>query len=297
MKVNLKIPASSANLGPGYDVLGMALNKYLEVSATRSEQWLVETTGEGAGVLPTDGRNLIAQTYTDICADQGFDASPLHIQVNNGIPVERGLGSSSTAIVAGALLAFLFHGEGEVDKQKVFEIATELEGHPDNVGPALLGGLRECGGLPGNWFALRRRIHYHIRLAMVIPRFPANTKTMRGLVPASFTDEQEQTSREAIGALLQGLSSGDPKGLVASEWDVKHQPYRFPALPESHEIYKRFQQSPLIAGAFLSGAGPSVAGWFFEKDQAAVEAFGSELDVDLEILNVDTEGATWTISN
>ena len=271
-------------------MLGMAVARYIHITARPAETWKVTTIGAGSDVLPTDSRNLIATIMMDTCSDQHWQAQPLEITVKNDIPIERGLGSSSTAVVAGIMLAFLAHGPREIDRQKVFSIATEFEGHPDNVGPAIFGGLLECGGSTGNWFAHSRPIHPDLRLVVAIPRVTANTKAMRGLLPASYTPEQEAVTQRAITTLLKGLEVGDPKGLIASEWDVKHHPYRFPALPESYKLYQLFQSEPAIAGAFLSGAGPTVAGWVMEKDTAVVEALASRVDGELQVLPPDIDG-------
>ncbi len=295
MRYEVTVPASTGNLGPGYDILGLALCKYLYVSARPANSWQVITHGFGEGELPTDGRNLIARTVTDTCADRRWPLTPLAVEVRNEIPTERGLGSSSTAIVAGVILAFLVNAD-HFEKDEIFEIATEFEGHPDNVAPAIYGGLRFCGGATGNWFAHPKPIHERIRLAVAVPTTPANTKTMRGLLPATYSEKDERTTREAVETLLRGLAEGDPSALIASEWDVKHQPYRFPALPESERLYRLFQKESTIVGAFLSGAGPSVAGWFFEENRARVQSLGESIGAHLEILAPDQKGAQWRTS-
>ncbi len=293
MIYEVRVPASSANLGPGYDTLGLALCKYLRVTARHADSWLVQTRGAGHGELPGDERNLIVQTVLDICGDRGWPNRPLAMEVENEIPIGRGLGSSSTAIVAGVVLAFLCHGPDHFSKEDVFAIATELEGHPDNVGPAIFGGLRQCGGSSGCWFARERPIHQQIRVAVAIPSTSADTHLMRGLLPAQYTDEEEATTRRAIKTLLHGLAVGNPASLTASEWDVKHQPYRFDSLPCSAELYRLFQAEPAIAGAFLSGAGPAVAGWCFQHDRSRLDPLRNTIDAALEILEPDHRGTQW----
>ncbi len=284
-------PASTANLGPGYDRLGLALKKYVKVYARPAASWNVQTRGFGDGILPTDGRNLIAMIYTDTCTDQGWSAEPLDLLVENDIPTERGLGSSSTAVVAGVVLAFMRHCSSKFEKKDIFEIACEFEGHPDNVAPAIFGGLQDSSRNDKVWLAETRVLDPRIRLAVAIPRTFANTKKMRGLVPASFTEEQEAATEKAVETLLRGLASGDRSALKASEWDVKHQPYRFPALAESKRLYDLFRENPTIAGAFLSGAGPTVGGWCFLDDLAAVGKLGELAgNADFGILGADTSG-------
>ena len=292
MQLHLKVPASTANLGPGYDRLGLALALAFEVRAQPAADWQLVHRGEGADQLPTDTKNLVAATYLDICHHKGWPATPLTIESQNQVPCGLGLGSSSTAVIAGIVLAFLSHGKA-FSKDDVFQIAADLEGHPDNVGPAIFGGLQDCWHEPGHWRADRQPIHPDLLLALAIPQEPASTKVMRGLLPASYSPEDEERTAKAITTLLSGLAKGEAAALEASQWDVKHQPYRFPALPESAKYYAAFQREPAIAGAFLSGAGPTVAGWFFKRDRPAIERLGERMGKDLLVLEPDHQGTHW----
>ena len=293
MIYEITVPASTSNLGPGYDKLGLALNRYLRIRARPAEDWRVITQGEGRDALPTDERNLIVRTLLDVSADLGKETGPLAIEANNEIPIERGLGSSSTAIVAGVLLAHLIHKPNDFDKDDLLQIAVEFEGHLDNLAPAILGGLRVCGKIDNVWTATSLPIHEKIRVAVAIPEVRAKTTEMRGVLPTIYSDEDEAVTSEAIDRLLAGLASGAAEGLAASERDVKHHPYRFPLLPESYRIYQEFQKEPFIAGAFLSGAGACVAGWFFEADGDRLPGLAQRIGREIQALKPDHVGVRW----
>jgi homoserine kinase len=296
MRYSLSVPASSANLGPGYDRLGLALALHFSLQAETASDWQMTNRGEGAAMLPTGKDNLVTATYIDICHHLGRPATPLHIESENQVPVGIGLGSSSTAVVAGVLLAHMVHVPERFSKNDIFQIAANLEGHPDNVGPAIFGGLLDSQQtVDGTWTAEQRTLHPDILTVLAIPDEPASTTVMRGLLPPAYTAEQEAQTEKAVTSLLNGLAKGDRSALEASQWDVKHQPYRFPALPQSARIYELFKSEPAVAGAFLSGAGPTVAGWFFREDRETIERLASRSELPLRILEPDHQGVTWRI--
>ncbi len=258
MKLSVSVPATTANLGPGYDKLGLALQLRLRAVALPADSWSVITAGEGADYLEQDGGNLIARAGERYCERQGKPSRPLAVQVTNPIPLGRGLGSSAAAIVAGMALAQLVIGAIEADI--LFREAAAMEGHPDNIAPAVYGGLQVVDhGTPLQ--ARRRPLTHNINLLLVVPELTKSTDELRAVVPAEISPQDEEVTAAAYQAVLSGLGSGDPVKLARSAEDRGHQPYRLKALPESARIFHLLQQQAHIAGVYLSGAGTTVAGW------------------------------------
>jgi len=141
--VTVRVPASTANLGPGFDCLGLALDIYNTIELSLAMETTVQVSGEGQGYLPLGPKNLVVQAADRLAAQAGQQVPGWHLRQHNEIPLARGLGSSSTAIVGGLIAANDLLQAG-LDRQQLLEIATEMEGHPDNVGPALYGGLTAC---------------------------------------------------------------------------------------------------------------------------------------------------------
>ncbi len=258
MSLSVSVPATTANLGPGYDQLGLALELRLRAEALPADNWSVVTTGKGADYLEQDGGNLIARANERYCQRQDKPTRPLAVQVANPIPLGRGLGSSAAAIVAGMALAQLT--TGAIDHDTLFREAAAMEGHPDNIAAAVYGGLQVVD--QGTPLQTRRRpLAHNIKLLLVVPEQVKSTDELRAVVPAEMSPEDEEVTAAAYRAVLFGLGSGDPVKLARSAEDRRHQPYRLKALPESARIFHLLQQQAHIAGVYLSGAGTTVAGW------------------------------------
>ncbi len=258
MRLSISVPATTANLGPGYDKLGLALQLRLRAVALPASTWSVITTGEGADYLEQDGGNLIARASERYCQRQDKPSRPLAVRVTNPIPLGRGLGSSAAAIVTGMALAQL--ATGTVNSDTLFREAAAMEGHPDNIAPAVYGGLQVVDhGTPLR--ARRRPLAHNINLLLVVPEMMKSTDELRAVVPAEISPQDEELTAAAYGAVLSGLGSGDPVKLARSAEDRRHQPYRLKALPESARIFHLLQEQAHIAGVYLSGAGTTVAGW------------------------------------
>lgn len=256
----LSVPATSANLGPGYDILGLALNLRMMVAATPAAYWSVTVTGHGAAQLPTGADNLIVQAALRGFAALGADPTPYALAVDNPIPVSRGMGSSATAIVTGLALAQV-SARGAVERDQLFQEAARMESHPDNVAPAVYGGLCRCWTKDGVFGAEPRPLHPDLSVLLVVPDQTASTAKMRDILPKSYPDAVLAANRRDCDLLLEGLAAGDPAGLRLSEHDRLHQPYRLEAQPVSHAAFKLLAAQPDICGAFLSGSGATVAGW------------------------------------
>ena len=234
----VSVPATSANLGPGYDVLGLALGLRLSATARPARQWKIATLGAGAGRLPTTGKNLMARAYRQICQRQAWSLGPLEIKVDNPIPIGRGLGSSAAAIVTGMALAQLLH-QGRLDRELLFQEAAALEGHPDNVAPAVFGGLQRVTVLPGGVTASAQELADNVKVLLVIPHAGKSTARMREVVPREIAPLLQAANDESLKHVLEGLAQGDPKGLRYSAEDRRHQPYRLAVQPESAAILSR----------------------------------------------------------
>jgi homoserine kinase len=254
------VPATTANLGPGYDILGLALDLHLTATAVPAEEWAFELRGEGSQLLDTCDLNLTARAFKKACERQGWQDQPLRVESDNPIPIARGLGSSAAAIVTGMTLAQLVH-QGRLDKDALFRDAAEMEGHPDNVAAAVYGGLQEVVRQDGGYQARAWKVHEAVRILLVIPGDMKSTERLREIVPDELSVEAQSANETALNHVLTGLAEGNPALLRFSEEDQRHQPYRLAVQPTSEAIFALLRKEPAVAGAFLSGAGSTVAAW------------------------------------
>ncbi len=289
----VSVPATSANLGPGYDVLGLALDLRLAATARPARDWNILIRGEGADQLPAKGENLMARAYVRLCGRRGWGGDPLEIEVDNPVPVARGLGSSATAIVAGMALAQLLHA-GNMDRDELFREAVAMEGHPDNVAPAVFGGLQQVSMQGGKVTTDLLKLAATVKVLLVIPATIKSTDQMRAVVPEQLAPLVQAANDEALNHVLAGLADGDPEGLRYSEEDRRHQPYRLAVQPDSMAIFQLLQQHTDIAGAFLSGSGTTVGGWVLgdanpvDPIRQALES--RSLTADVQLTHVDHQG-------
>jgi homoserine kinase len=255
--VTVVVPATSANLGPGFDSLGLALGLYDEVTVrlTDAPGLSVEVTGEGADVLARDGSHLVARTLRDAFERFGAVPAGLRVRCANHIPQGRGLGSSAAAIVAGVMAAAALAGDGRIDPAEVLAVAGEIEGHPDNVAACLLGGFTIAWTEGGRAHGVRLDPDPRIEALVFVPPDGLSTETARGLLPATVPhgDAVHAASRAALAV---AALTRRPDLLLAATEDRLHQPYRAPAMPASAALLDRLRAAG--AAAFVSGAGPSV---------------------------------------
>lgn len=253
--VTVQVPATSANLGPGFDCLGLAVGLYLEVTATSSNENRLIYQGEGH--VPDTPNNLIHQGFRAVYAALGEGAPCVRLDAHNPIPLARGLGSSSAALVAGAALADALTGE-RLGRDGVFQLTAEIEGHPDNVAPAIYGGftvsakaderyLCQTLPLPGDW-----------RFTFAVPDFELLTSEARAALPTRYAraDVIYTSSRTALWTAAVALNK--PELLRLASQDVLHEPYREPLIPGLAACRERLSEIGSSA-AFLSGAGPTLA--------------------------------------
>ncbi len=254
----VRVPATTANLGPGFDALGLALDLHL---AVRTVDLLpgsprVVARGEGADGLPTDDTNLVWRMFRRTCEHFGVGVPEVGLEAVNRIPLERGLGSSSAAIVAGIVLARDVAGI-RAGEPALAEIAAEAEGHADNVAPALLGGLVVCARDDAGTLVLRRADpRPGLRLALVIPEARQSTEASRAALPAALVRADVVTQVQRTGHVLGALLGAWPvaPGLAG---DRLHEPPRTSADPSAGGVLAAVRAAGLHA--WLSGSGPTVA--------------------------------------
>lgn len=295
--VHVKVPATTANLGPGFDTLGLALSLYdeLEVTARAEPGATVRVEGVGEGEVPTDESNLVVRSIAHTFEKYGQELPGLDIVARNGIPHGRGLGSSGAAIVAGVMAAKgLLEGVVEMDADGLLTRATELEGHPDNVAPALFGGLTIAWMTPEGPQHKKLIVHRGVSPFVAVPREQVmSTALARSLQPLSVPHEDAifNVSRSAllIAALIQS-----PELLHAATEDKLHQSYRASAMPETEGLIRVLRERGLAA--VVSGAGPSILVLGSDPAQrllaADLVAEHSTTPWDCLLLAVDFKGAT-----
>lgn len=255
--VHVRTPATSANLGPGFDALGLAVGLYDDVLAAATDDGLViDVAGEGQE-LPRDESHLVVRAMRTTFERLGGQPRGLQLSCANRIPHGRGLGSSASAIVAGILLArgLVLGGDQALPPEAVLQLANEIEGHPDNVAACLLGGLTIAWTEADGARAVRVEGVIGIHPVLAIPPFEASTKQARGLLP-EVVPHADAAFDAGRSALLIAALTGVGSALLAATEDRLHQPYRIPAMPESAALVAGLRAAGLAA--VISGAGPSV---------------------------------------
>ncbi|MCP5094420.1 MAG: homoserine kinase [Chloroflexi bacterium] len=293
-KVTVTIPATTANLGPGFDCLGMALSLYNHVTftAVSTPTHHITVTGVDADKVATDQTNLVAKSAEILFERVGKRPSGYTIHQQNNIPVGSGLGSSSTAILAGIFGANALIGNPHTRAQ-LLDIATELEGHPDNVAPAVYGGL-VLGVQHQNQLHIEQFNTPPIQVAIILPDFHLLTSAARAALPSkiSFNDAIHNIGR--IGLLIRALETAAYDKLAIAMQDKLHQPYRIPLIPGMEAAFTAAYQAG-AKGVAISGAGPSIIVFAPKNLQtianAAAAAFAQAgLKNRTWILTIDTKG-------
>jgi homoserine kinase len=249
-------PATSANLGPGFDALGLALDLCDEVTAwvTEDGKTSVEVTGEGAGELPQDETHLIVRAIRETFAELGVQPAGLALRCRNRIPQARGLGSSSAAITAGVTLANALAG-GHLTRADEVRIAGRLEGHPDNVAPCLLGGFTIAWTEPGGARAVSLPVAPEIRPTVLVPAVRGLTEHARAALPPTVPHPDAAFNAGRSALLVHALTAA-PGLLFEATEDRLHQGYRAAGMPQTAELVARLREAGVAA--VVSGAGPSV---------------------------------------
>ena len=256
--VRVDVPATSANLGPGFDSLGLALGLRDELEGeVLADGLVVDVTGAGADSVPRDESHLVVRSMRAAFDALGEQPPGLRLDCTNVIPHARGLGSSSAAIVGGLALAraLVTDGADLLDDDALFRLAAQLEGHPDNVAPAAYGGFVISGREGDAWYAVRAPVDTRIVAVVYVPPDPVSTEVARGLLPAT-VPHADAAADAGRTALLVAALGGAPEHLLAATRDYLHQDYRRPAMPASLNLVDALRADGLAA--VVSGAGPTV---------------------------------------
>jgi homoserine kinase len=255
-KVKVKVPASTANLGPGFDTIGMAFQLYTTITLEVADTTVVRLHGPNLSGLPTDKSNLIYQIAARVFEKAGLAVPEIIIDVTSDIPLTRGLGSSASAIV-GALVAANELAGKPFTTDELYYMATEEEGHPDNVGASFFGGvivaLMEKDHVP----YVRFPVPEHLEAIAVIPEFMLSTEKARDVLPSMYSRQDVVYTASHTGVLVGALATGNLSLLRTAMKDVFHQPYRVPLVPGLDTILAEAHGYGAV-GAALSGAGPTI---------------------------------------
>lgn len=296
-RVRVTVPATTANLGPGFDTLGMALTIYdeLDVTAVSTPGVRVDVHGVGEGDVPTDETNLVAHSLLYALGKAKVTAPGLHLVATNSIPHGRGVGSSGAAIVAGVMAAQGLLDEGSrFSEDELLAIATELEGHPDNIAPSLFGGLTIAWMAEGTPRSKKLAVHRGVSLMVAIPeQSTMSTQLARSLQPET-VPHQDAIFNLSRAALLIAALLDSPELLFEATEDKLHQNYRASAMPETDRLIKALRKQGLAA--VVSGAGPSILVLCSDPAQRiqaeALVAKHQETPWHCRMLTVDERGAT-----
>ena len=273
MKVKVKVPATSANLGPGFDVAGLAVTLYNTFTFELIDEGL-EITGCPKQFCNTN--NMTYQAFVEGAKQCGLEFNGLRIECSGDVPYTRGLGSSSTCIVAGIVGAFAFKDRPE-DRQEILELATKIEGHPDNVAPAIFGGLTVSVMETEKVTTLNIPVKHDYRFVAFIPPFTLSTEKSRSVVPQILPRADAIKNVSHLALMIASLINGYDEGLKLGFKDRLHQPYRGDLIKGFNEIMEELEKDDRVLGAYLSGAGPTIMAVIKAEDTKGVVRLKEEL--------------------
>lgn len=292
--VCVRVPASSANLGAGFDALGVALSLYNTV-------WMQEADGCDIASLddiaiPTDQSNMIYQAAKALYLRCGHPFHGLKIRQRSEIPMTRGLGSSSACLIGGLLGANTLLGS-PLSRDAIVDLAAEIEGHPDNVAPALLGGLVTAVMDGGRVYTVSVPVSERIQFAVFIPPYELKTEKARSVLPQTVSRQDAVYNLSRASLMTASLFSGQLETLRVAVQDTLHQPYRFSLIPGAEQIFY-LAYSLGAYGVAISGAGPAIVA-LIDKDNVDFEVRAAQklrqcglADVSVKIYSCDNQGAT-----
>ena len=292
MKVKVKVPATSANLGPGFDVAGLAVTLYNTFTFELIDEGL-QITGCPEQFCNAD--NMTYQAFVEGAKACGLDFKGVRIECSGDVPYTRGLGSSSTCIVAGIVGAYAFVDRYD-ERQEILELATQIEGHPDNVAPAIFGGLT-VSVMSDGVTTLNIPVKHDYRFVALITPFTLSTEKSRSVLPQELPRADAIANVSHLALMVASLINGYDEGLKLGFKDRLHQPYRGPLIQGFAEIMNILEKDERILGAYLSGAGPTIMVVIDADDTKGVVRIKEELgdllkDWQVEKLELDMRGYT-----
>ena len=256
--VRVQVPATTANLGPGLDCLGMALKLYNIIELEQKAAGIsIEVIGEGAKEIARDERNIVYQAVCRLFKQINYPLKGLKIKLINHIPVTRGLGSSAAAIVGGLIGANALSG-GKLSLKDILTLAANMEGHPDNVAPAIYGGILVSVPVDSEIKCLKISPPPGLRVIIGIPGYSLATKKSREVLPQQVSLQDAVFNLGRLALLVAALHQGDLSFLATAMEDRLHQPYRAPLVPGMKKVFAAARLAG-ARGVTLSGAGPAIA--------------------------------------
>lgn len=295
-RVRVRVPATSANLGPGFDALGLALGLHNEVTIEEAESVSVSIEGEGAAYLPRSDQNVVVRGARAVFDLAGRQFRGVKVTLVNRIPPRRGLGSSAAAWLEGIVGANALLGR-PLDRDAVLQLGARQEGHPDNVAAALLGGLTVACWASDKVVAVSLPVPADLRWVVLIPEVESSTREARAVLPQTVSREDAVFNVGRACLFLGGLLSGRPDLLGVAMEDRLHQPYRRSLFPWMDAVTSAARSAGAVA-CVLSGAGPALLAVVRNADGAVCRAMETALSQagirgSARILPVDPVGAVW----
>ncbi len=290
--IRLRVPATTANLGPGFDTLGMSLELYNEIEVEEIAKGLeIEVSGYGVEELAKDRSNLVYQAMEEVFHQVQLRPKGIKIRLNNRIPLARGLGSSAAAIVGGLVAANRLTG-GLLSRDELLNLATQIEGHPDNVAPALLGGV-VISSLQGSEVIYKKIAVPNFKVVICIPDYKLSTVEARSVLPAKVDFSDAVFNLSQMGFLITGFLTEDYELIKLALQDKLHQPYRQELVPGLNEILSEVKKKAL--GVAISGSGPTVIALTLDSEeligQKMVDIFTTKgIDSEYLITLATTDG-------
>jgi homoserine kinase len=291
---SFRVPAGTSNLGAGFDALGLALEIYLRVRIEPSSKMEIVALGIDATEIPTTADNLIVRVAKRVAAQRNRDLPPFRMTIANEIPLARGLGSSAAAIIAG-ITCYELLSQDRLSEPEIFKYAFEFESHPDNLSPALRGGLvAACQGADSAVFIANLSVAPGVKCVLVIPEFEVSTEKARAVLPQTYSRKDAVYNIQRSALIIGALTTGNWPLLQEAMNDRIHQPYRASLIPGFEEILAL--RTPGMYGLALSGAGPTI---FALAEPSKADAVGWEITAVFEkfgvkalphVVNIDTEG-------
>lgn len=289
MSICIKVPATTANIGAGFDSIGIALNLYLELEVKEADEWSFELVSPSLKGLPTNEDNYIFHIAKLMSMRFGRQELPAcQVKMTSDIPLARGLGSSSTAVVAGIALANELL-ELKLSKEEIADLATEIEGHPDNVAPAIYGGC-VIGHVDEGFECIQIPIGEELSFVTAIPDFEFETMYARSILPAYYSHKEAVKASSVANVSVAAIMNRDWNLLgKMMKKDLFHQPHRKSLLPDFDSVVEALSEE--VYGTYLSGAGPTMIALADQSAEEKLSEWKKQFDhLDWKILKADNVG-------